>query len=890
MTLLKIAIWNANGLSQHKQEVQAFLSKEKIDVMLISETHFTTKTFFKIKDYHMYDTKHPDGKAHGGTAILVKQNIKHFVHPKYKHDHIQATSIVIEEWAGTCVFSAIYCPPKHAIKQQQFTNYFQTLGNRFFSGGDLNAKHTNWGSRLTTTKGKELWNAICENSLKHFSTGCPTYWPTDRRKIPDLIDFCISRGINENHVEIQPSYDLSSDHSPIIVMMSLDALKCKKPQNITNKQTNWQTYRENVIELIPNNMSLRNNLEIDAAIDKLTQIMIKAAKLATPLTTNYEKDIKLARSIRELISEKRKLRKKFQQTRSPTDKANFNKAIKLLKQTIIAENDKAVQSYLQNLTPTEATDYSLWKATKKLKANTRAQPPIRKNNGVWARSDEEKAIMFAKHLSDVFTPHEQTNGNHSLLPQLPPAMIVETVKFSIKEVTETIKQINIKKSPGVDLVSGKMIKELPEIGIRYFTYILNASMKLGFFPTKWKIAIITMIPKPGKVDTQVASYRPISLLPIMSKLFEKLILRKLQPIIEQKSLIPEHQFGCRKQHATVEQVHRVADEAKRALEEKKYCSAVFLDVAQAFDKVWHEGLLHKIEKYLPTPYFNLLHSYLRERMFKVKHHEAITNLFPIKAGVPQGSVLGSFLYQLYTADLPISRNVKMATFVDDTALMSTHINMNTASRELQNYLNEIEKWLTAWRMKVNETKSVHTTFTMKKKTCPGVSLNSIKIPQATEVKYLGLHLDKRLTWKKHITVKSKQLKIQLSKMYWIIGRRSKLSLESKLLLYKAILKPIWTYGIQLWGATSNSNLEVLQRFQSKTLRCLTNAPWYISNLAIHRDLQVETVKEVAKKYSSEYQERLRAHPNLLAYQLLDRPRYRRLRRADPLDLPSRWPA
>jgi len=114
------------------------------------------------------------------------------------------------------------------------------------------------------------------------------------------------------------------------------------------------------------------------------------------------------------------------------------------------------------------------------------------------------------------------------------------------------------------------------------------------------------------------------------------------------------------------------------------------------------------------------------------------------------------------------------------------------------------------------------TFTTRRKTCPPVILNGVSIPQAENTRYLGLHLDRRLNWRRHIFTKRKQLGIQLSKMCWMLGSKSQLSIESKLLLYKAILEPIWTYGVQLWGTAANSNIEIIQTFQNKYLRIIVN--------------------------------------------------------------------
>jgi hypothetical protein len=134
-------------------------------------------------------------------------------------------------------------------------------------------------------------------------------------------------------------------------------------------------------------------------------------------------------------------------------------------------------------------------------------------------------------------------------------------------------------------------------------------------------------------------------------------------------------------------------------------------------------------------------------------------------------------------------------------------------------------------------------------------MGDVELPQKNDVKYLGVHLDRRLTWAKHIKAKKKTAQPKGEKMYWLLGTRSTLSIESKLLC-KAVLTPIWTYGIQLWGTASNSNIEILQRFQSKTLRAILNASWYINNSRIHEDLQINTVKSEIKKWSGKYLNKL----------------------------------
>ena len=113
--------------------------------MLISETHFTQKNYFKIPNYKIYTTNHPDGKAHGGTAIIIRNEIEHYEIEQICKDYIQVTNVTIEDTNGPFTFFAVYCPPKFSIGQEIFSEIFKSLGNRFLAGGDYNAKYPWWG-------------------------------------------------------------------------------------------------------------------------------------------------------------------------------------------------------------------------------------------------------------------------------------------------------------------------------------------------------------------------------------------------------------------------------------------------------------------------------------------------------------------------------------------------------------------------------------------------------------------------------------------------------------------------------------------------------------------------------------------------------------------------
>jgi hypothetical protein len=163
--LLQLALWNANGLTQHIEEPKMFISHHNIDVMLISETHFTGKNYLKLPKYTVYHTNHSAGTVRGGTTIIIKTTIKHHLQNNYKQHFLQATSVSVEDSDGPLSISAVYLPPKHAIKQEQLEEFYNTLGHWFIVEDD-NAKQTDWGSRLITPRGREVLKTMNKKKLK----------------------------------------------------------------------------------------------------------------------------------------------------------------------------------------------------------------------------------------------------------------------------------------------------------------------------------------------------------------------------------------------------------------------------------------------------------------------------------------------------------------------------------------------------------------------------------------------------------------------------------------------------------------------------------------------------------------------------------------------------
>lgn len=216
--------------------------------------------------------------------------------------------------------------------------------------------------------------------------------------------------------------------------------------------------------------------------------------------------------------------------------------------------------------------------------------------------------------------------------------------------------------------------------------------------------------------------------------------------------------------------------------------------------------------------------------------------------------------------MPTIESGTTATFADDTAILAVGKTNEEATEKLQMATNQVNRWTRKWRIRLNETKSVHVNFTNKNTQHIIVNINNKQILYSNTAKYLGFTLDAKLRWKAYAKKKREELGLKFRKMYWLIGRKSTLFLHNKLLLYKQLLKPVWTYGAQLWGCTKQSNRDIIQRFQNKVLRSIVD---YIRNSDLLRDLEMETVDNTIKKFAKSHEDQLHQHVNPEAIQLLD---------------------
>ncbi|GFW22014.1 RNA-directed DNA polymerase from mobile element jockey [Trichonephila clavipes] len=291
-------------------------------------------------------------------------------------------------------------------------------------------------------------------------------------------------------------------------------------------------------------------------------------------------------------------------------------------------------------------------------------------------------------------------------------------------------------------------------------------------------------------------------------------------------LIPE-QHGFRPDLSTTHQLLRVVETIKSGFKNKKSTGAVFLDIQKAFDRVWREGLIFKLIKYdFPPPLIKLISSYLTDRNFSVKINDTYSSHRPTEAGVAQGTLISPLLFNIYVNDIPIHHNTTLCMFADDTAILASHTEPKLVARAINRHLLVLEDWFSKWKIALNVAKTEAVFFTRKTRlNYPDIYLHNERIPWSQSTKYLGVTLDKKLTFKQHITrIRENFIKKALTFSH-LISRRSKLSRSNKLLIYSSLLRPVITYASPVWSFAANTHIKKLEVLQNKTLRQILKADW-----------------------------------------------------------------
>lgn len=407
------------------------------------------------------------------------------------------------------------------------------------------------------------------------------------------------------------------------------------------------------------------------------------------------------------------------------------------------------------------------------------------------------------------------------------ALSYPTINISVEEVQSIIKSLKPFKAPGPDTIQNILLKNLPKSAVAWLTSTFNKCIELSYWPSSFKLAKIIPILKAGKQPTDPKSYRPISLLNSLGKILEKIIHKRLIAIVEEKKLLPDYQFGFRRGHSTTHQAARIKQHIVYNKHHKKSTGMVPLDIEKAFDSIWHDGLIYKlINMKIPSYLVRMINAFIRNRRFAVHVNNSTSSQINMPAGLAQGTCISPILYALYVADMPLVKQTNVALYADDTAVYTSAKQTKTIINRLNVSFYELQKYFDQWKIKINATKTqaILFPFDNKRKRQPSFPLkNGLHTNEFSRaVKYLGITFDSKLIFDEHINNSIVRANKCFRALYPILAPHSQLSISNKELIFTSVIRPILTYGCQVWSSAATSHLNKFQIIQNKIIKTIFN--------------------------------------------------------------------
>ena len=445
------------------------------------------------------------------------------------------------------------------------------------------------------------------------------------------------------------------------------------------------------------------------------------------------------------------------------------------------------------------------------------------------------AVDISNHFNDFFAnvgnklvkiikPQKGENIDSYLKQNIISSFNFECIDVST--VQKIIKDLASKNSCGHDSISSKFLKRIEELVVKPLSLIINQPLCTGIFPKKLKIAKVIPLFKKG--DSHLFdNYRPISLLPAISKIFEKVVFQQTYEYFNKHNLLHTSQYGFRKKHSTELAALELTDQVTNYLDSGKLPISIFLDLSKAFDTLDHSILLHKLKYYgVDTVPLNWFKSYFEDRFQFVDYDGTKSNITSITTGVPQGSILGPLLFIIYINDIhEATDNFKAISYADDTNLTSplcyfspsltlNNISIQQISDNINTELNDIFVWLCVNKLALNVKKTKYMLFHYRQRDIgnliPSLKINDEPVERVTEFDFLGLTIDETLSWQK--------ISNKISRTLGIMGRLKKfLPINILILMYNSLVLPHLQFGLLTWGFKMGR----LDKLQKRAVRIIT---------------------------------------------------------------------
>ena len=691
-----------------------------------------------------------------------------------------------------------------------------------FVFGDFNIHHAGWlpFSHTTSLSGINTYNFAVSHSLTQLIDS-PTRIPDRADQEPSLLDLFLSS--NPDICKTSTSGPLgNSDHSVVNVAIDFNTFSSRDPpihrKLFSYHRGDWDNFRDLIRDLPLDYIFHLDTEKCAEEISSWLQVGIDAYIPSRKYQVKPHSTPWFSPAIAAAISHRNHFYHRYQRCSSEDNKSLFTRARNDCKK-IIEEAKRSYQNQVHDRLVSESVgSRDFWRIYRSFSNKGKSLIPPLFNGPEVLTSAASKAELLAKQ----FSCNSTLDDTGHVLPEIQPKTDVNLSSLHItpEMVADVIKFLDSSKATGPDeipvIVLQKCSPELSPILCRLFRKCIEESC----CPSCWKQASVVPVFKNSGERSDPRNYRPISLLSIISKVFESLINSALTRHLESLHLFSDHQYGFRSGRSSADALTVLSERVYRSLNACGETRAIALDISKAFDEVWHRGLLHKLKSYgISGTLLDLIRSFLTGRSIKVVLDGHSSIFYPINSGVPQGSVIGPTLFLIFINDLPDCILSKLAIYADDTTLYSSLdktkdlFDKVEMAAELEDDLRTVVEWGQKWLVTFNASKTKLLSINrFREPVLPSVLMNGSTLTESSHIRLLGLTLSQNFTWNSYIESIAKSAAMKVGSFFRV---RHFLSPESIIYIYKATIRPCLEYCCHLWAGASAHCLHLLDRIQKR---------------------------------------------------------------------------
>ena len=647
-----------------------------------------------------------------------------------------------------------------------------------------------------------------------------------------------------------------SDHLPIVAEINTEKINEFKDVITRRNMSNFNSKTfladlELELKALPSIICASNlNSYIKEFLDKYQKIIENHAPLQN--LDRRKKKLRhkpwITKDILKMIKLKDRLFRIFTKKKTRASRKHYVEVRNRL--THIIEGSKT--KYYDNIfKSSECNPKALWKNIRKVTQPNKTDTinMIIDENDSRISSPKDLSNSFNNFFSDIgynvsrsLPKVGRNNSPTSLLKSVSSSVYFEPI--TVQEISSLISELDQGKSSPSFSPSIRFIKLSAKVIAPILADIFNCCLLTGEFPDSFKLAEVIPIFKSGK-KTNLTNYRPISLLSPFSKLLEKCINKRLTSFFTKNNLLYNYQFGFRNNSSTENAVLQICEQLSESCDKKQLNCAVFIDLRKAFDTVNHDILIRKLQFYgvrgIPL---TLINSFLtgRKQYTLVKGCKSKTR--GVTCGVPQGSILGPFLFLVYVNDLHLATNLKVNLFADDAYISGNNVSEASLESEMNDELEKIFHWLNANKLSLNISKTSYMIIPKSRSSYNyQIRIGNEAITRVHEAKYLGVIMDDSLSWKPHI----EKVRAKLAKGCWAMKRLQEyVSSDVLLKVYYGLVLSNLQYCISCWGWIAGSNQKCLQVLQNRAVRMICKVPSRTHSPPLYYNLKLLQVDDIYK--------------------------------------------